>query len=229
VSLAVFDGARRVFRVRSEVASPLPVPAIFHFTHGRNLRSILADGELRPSASAATSIDIADTRIKTSRETRVVTCGPGGFVGDYVPFYFAPRSPMLFRIQQGGVEGVDGDPRALVYFATATERVAAAGLGFVITDGNAAAAVTRFVDDIDLLDATVDWPLMRATYWSNTEEDGDRVRRRGAEFLVHGAVPLGLIDEIGVYNLAAKTRVDAILAEQGTELMVAVRQGWYFS
>jgi hypothetical protein len=27
-------------------------------------------------------------------------------VGEYVPFYFAPRSPMLFRIQRGGVEDV---------------------------------------------------------------------------------------------------------------------------
>jgi hypothetical protein len=205
------------------------VPAIFHFTHGRNLSSILADGELRPSASAATSVDIADTKIKRSRETRVVPCEPGGFVGDYVPFYFAPRSPMLFRIQQGGVEGVDGDPRGLVYFASTTERIVAAGLGWVITDGNAAAAVTRFVNDMELLDETVDWPLMRASYWGNTEEDGDRVRRRGAEFLAHGAVPLALIDEIGVYNLVAQTRARAILAEAGTELAVNVRQAWYFS
>jgi hypothetical protein len=85
---------------------------------------------------------------------------------------------MLFRIQQGGVEGVDGDPRGLVYFATTTERLEAAGLPSVFTDGNAAAAVTRFFDDIDQLAEIVDWPLMAATYWSNTTEDGDRVRRR---------------------------------------------------
>jgi ssDNA thymidine ADP-ribosyltransferase, DarT len=202
---------------------------IYHFTHGRNLASILADGELRPSATAATTVDIADAKIKTSRESRIVTCGPGGLVGEYVPFYFAPRSPMLFRIQQGGVEGVDGDPRGLVYFATTTERLEAAGLRWVFTDGNAAAAVTRFFDDIDQLAEIVDWPLMAATYWSNTTEDGDRVRRRGAEFLVYGAVPLAVIDEIGVYDAAAQARAREILVEAGTVLTVNVRQEWYFS
>lgn len=206
------------------------MPPIYHFTHGRNLPSIFTDGELRPSASAGTAVDIADVKIKTSRESRVVTCGPGGFVGEYVPFYFAPRSPMLFRIQQGGVEGVDGDPRGLVYFATTTERVEAAGLRWVFTDGNAAAAVTRFFDDnTDLLAEIVDWPLMVATYWGNTTEDGDRVRRRGAEFLVHGAVPLAVIDEIGVYDAAAQARARGILVAAGTVLTVNVRQEWYFS
>ncbi len=27
-----------------------------------------------------------------------VRCGAGGCVADYVPIYFAPRSPMMFRI-----------------------------------------------------------------------------------------------------------------------------------
>jgi hypothetical protein len=205
------------------------VPPLYHFTHGRNLASILADGELRPSARARTTVDIADSKIKRSRGSRVVTCGPGGVVGEYVPFYFAPRSPMLFRIQRGGVEGVDGDPRGLVYFATTTERVEAAGLGWVYTDGNAAAAVTRFEDDLARLDETVDWPLMDEIYWNNTDEDGDRVRRRGAEFLVHGTVPLALIEEIGVYDGAVQRRTREILAGAGSDLAVTIRQDWYFS
>jgi hypothetical protein len=204
------------------------VAAIYHFTHGKNLDAILAAGELRPSATAENAVDIADAKIKSSRTNRTVSCGPRGCVGDYVPFYFAPRSPMLFRIQQGGVEGVDGDPKGLVYFATTTERLDAAGLVWVFTDGNAAAAVTQFFDDGALLAEKVDWALMRATYWNNTTEDGDRVRRRGAECLVHGAVPLDVIDEIGVYNAAAQTRGTEILMAAGRDLTVAVRGDWYF-
>ena len=204
------------------------MPAIYHFTHGKNLASIIAAGELRASAMAETLIDIADAKIKGGRGARAVTCGQGGCVGDYVPFYFAPRSPMLFRIQAGGVEGVDGDPRGIIYFATTTERIAAAGLPCVFTDGNAAAALTGFSDDLGRLAEKVDWPLMEARYWNNTEEDGDRVRRRGAEFLVHGAVPMTLIDEIGVYDDGAQRRVEEILAAGGVELSVNVRRGWYF-
>jgi hypothetical protein len=206
----------------------LTVPPIYHFSHGRNLEAIIAASKLRASATAATTVDVADARIKRSRENRHVRCGPGGTVGEYVPFYFAPRSPMLFRIQRGGVEGVDGSPAGLVYFATTTERLAAAGLAWVFTDGNAAAAVTQFFDDPALLNEKVDWTLMREVYWNNTPEDGDRVRRRGAECLVHRAVPLGLIDELGVYNEAARRRVGEILAASESGLAVAVRQDWYF-
>jgi hypothetical protein len=202
--------------------------AIYHFTHGTNLAAILAAEELRSSAAAETATDIADAKIKGSRKTRGVTCGPGGFVGDYVPFYFAPRSPMLYRIQQGGVAGVDGRPAGLVYFKTTTERLDGAGIAWVFTDGNAAAAVTQFYASADLLDQKVDWAVMRATYWNNTEEDGDRVRRRGAECLAFGAVPLDVIEELGVYNFAAEHRVRQILANEGGELTVAVRRDWYF-
>lgn len=202
--------------------------AIYHFTHGRNLDAIAVAGELRASATADTAVDIADTKIKGSRKSRTVGCGPGGTVGDYVPFYFAPRSPMLFRIQQGGVEEVESNPAGLVYLATTTERLDAAGVAWVFTDGNAAAAVTQFFDDPALLSSKVDWSLMAAIYWNNTTEDGDRVRRRGAECLVYQAVPLDAIDEIGVYNDAARTRAGEILAATGIDLPVAVRPNWYF-
>jgi len=204
------------------------VPPIYHFTHGRNLEAIAVAGELRASATAETAVDIADAKIKDSRKNRAVGCGPGGTVGDYVPFYFAPRSPMLFRIQQGGVEGVEPSPAGLVYFATTTERLDAAAVAWVFTDGNAAAAVTQFFDAPALLANKVDWPLMAATYWNNTTEDGDRVRRRGAECLVHQALPLDAIDEIGVYNDAARMRAGEILAAAGIDLPVAVRPNWYF-
>lgn len=60
------------------------VPAIYHFTHGRNLEAIAAAGELRASKTAETAVDIADAKIKVSA-SRAVACGPGGTLGDYVP------------------------------------------------------------------------------------------------------------------------------------------------
>jgi ssDNA thymidine ADP-ribosyltransferase, DarT len=69
---------------------------------------------------------------------------------------------------------------------------------------------------------------MEEIYWNNTAEDGDRVRRRGAECLVYRAVPLELVDEIGVYNTTAQTRAREILATGGRNLPVTVRQDWYF-
>lgn len=74
----------------------------------------------------------------------------------------------------------------------------------------------------------VDWELMEAVIWANTPEDGDRVRRRQAEFLVHGGVPLALIDELAVIDDAVRSRVQELLDRAGSALRVVVRPDWYF-
>jgi hypothetical protein len=204
------------------------LPAIYHFTDVENLENILAAGAVRAHRTSPCVVEIADDAIKDRRTLIDVPCGPGGKVCDYVPFYFAPRSPMLFRIKSGGVEGVSSDQGRIVYFVSATEAALDAGRSCAFTDGNAAAAFTAFYDDPDLLTEVVDWPLMKARYWSNTPEDNDRRRRRCAEFLVHEALPLGLIAEIGVYDSDVRSRVSQLIREAGSAIAVRVRSNWYF-
>jgi hypothetical protein len=204
------------------------VPVIYHFTDVANLASILNADELRCHSTADCAVDVADATIKSRRMSKRVPCGPGGTVGDYVPFYFAPRSPMLFRIQRGGVEGVSTDPARLVYVVSSTEAVVEAKCAYAFTDGNASAAFTEFHDDIDLLGDVVDWPLMNATMWANTPEDPDRRRRRGAEFLVHRALPFELVNELGVYDAEARSAVAAAATAADWEVDVRIRRDWYF-
>jgi hypothetical protein len=73
------------------------------------LDSILLSGEVGCHRTATYAVDIGDTSIKSRRARIEVRCRPGGKVCDYVPFYFAPRSPMLFSIQCGNVPGVSSD------------------------------------------------------------------------------------------------------------------------
>jgi hypothetical protein len=54
-------------------------------------------------------------------------------VCEYVPFYFAPRSPMMYTIMMGSVEGVSTDLSRLIYFVSSTEAVYGAGLPCVYT------------------------------------------------------------------------------------------------
>ena len=204
------------------------MPPIYHFTHGKNLKGIFGYGELRAHTAAETVVNVADAGVKKWRQTRRVTCGPRGHVCDYVPFYFAPRSPMLFSISRGNVNGVDPDQRPLVYLVSSTETVVAAGLSCVFSDGNAAKVISRFFGDLALLGNCVDWELIGARQWGNTDEDGDRVRRRMAEFLVHGAVRLDLVTEIGVYDDEVYRRVRELLDQAGRDLQVAVHRDWYF-
>jgi hypothetical protein len=204
------------------------VPAISHFTDVANLPAILTAGELRCHAHAPTASDIGDQSIKARRTLVSVTCAPGGKVCDYAPFYYAPRSPMLFSIKSGNVSGVNSDQRPLIYLVSSTEAAYAAGLECVFTDGNAAVAVTSFFNDPVELANVVDWPLMRGRYWFNTADDPDRRRRRMAEFLVHRALPLELVVEFAVYDQRMAAHVATMTAAAGLAQPVSVRRDWYF-
>jgi hypothetical protein len=142
--------------------------------------------------------------------------------------YFAPRSPMLFRLERGHGEGQGDGQRPLIYVVADSDRVVAVGLQCVFSDGNAAHGLTRFFADLGHMSTIVDWELMEAVVWANTPEDGDRVRRRQAEFLVHGAVSLELIDELAVFDETVRLRVEELLAQAGRALPVVVRRDWYF-
>jgi ssDNA thymidine ADP-ribosyltransferase, DarT len=73
----------------------------------------------------------------------------------------------------------------VVYIVTKASVIEAAKLSFIFTDGHALQVFAQFFNDLQHLNA-VDWAVMQAQYWKNTEEDNDRRRRRMAEFLVWG-------------------------------------------
>lgn len=203
------------------------MPPIYHFTDVANLESILEVGALRYKRTAPTKVQLGNAEIKSNRDLIEVPCGPGGCVGDYVPFYFAPNSPMLFSIKCGNAPNVDPNQRRIAYLVSSTEAVCEAGLPWVYTDGNAAVYISDFYDDLSEMEIHVDWVIMDEKYWRNTPEDGDRVRRRMAEFLVYDEVPIELFSAIGVYDGSSRNAlVDALEGEWAIE--VHVRRGWYF-
>jgi hypothetical protein len=204
------------------------MPNILHFTDVANLPGILDAGALRCHRDANTRADIGNAGIKLTRSRRRVDCGPGGTVGDYVPFYFAPRPPMMMTIMHGNVAGVSPDLSRLIYFVSSSEVVYEAGLPCVFSDGNAAVVITTFGDDRRALATHVDFPLMKQRMWANTPDDPDRRRRRMAEFLVHEQLPLEHVTEIVVRDRPARAAVDAVLQRTGRLIRTAVRSGWYF-
>ena len=217
-----------------------PEHRIYHFTHVDHLRTIVRQGLLSDAAvqsGGRLDHEAGDHSIKDRRRHRVVPCGPGGVVADYVPFYFAPRSPMLYRItnpnslESGGVATYGALPHELVYLVTTVERLHSAGLSLVLTDRNAATSVATFSDDPAQWGASdfIDWPLMGQQMWTNTEADPDRMERRAAECLVHGIVPWNLIDQVAVRDQLMSERTRAVLAQAGDLTTVPLlRPAWYF-
>ena len=203
------------------------MPPIYHITHLDNLPGIIKEGGLHCDRTAQNmkSMNIGHKHIKARRLNRSVPVGPRGTVGDYVPFYFAPRSPMLFAISRGNVEGYTAGQRPVIYLCSSTEAVDAAKLRWVFTEGHADMDYTDFFDDFKNL-GQIDWSLMRAKYWRDTDEDGDRKRRRQAEFLVKDFFPWKLVRQIAVYGNDTAKIVSGILV--GNTPPIVVEQGWYY-
>lgn len=88
-------------------------------------------------------------------------------------------------------------------------------------------AFSEFYDDLARLDE-VDWSLMRAQYWADTNDDLDRKRRRQAEFLVHQRFPVALIYAIGVMDRQRQAETQTLLATRGLTIPVSVQPGWYY-
>ena len=70
-------------------------------------------------------------------------------LSDYVPFYFAPRSPMLYAIHKGKVEGYTGGQGEVLHLVSSAESVAGEnGLDYCFTEGHAEIGFSEFFEDL---------------------------------------------------------------------------------
>jgi len=134
---------------------------------------------------------------------------------------------MLCSIYHGRVEGYTGGQRPIIHLRSSVQAVTAAGCVFVFTDGHAAIDLTEYYSDLSDL-SHIDWPLMSARYWNDTNEDPDRKRRRQAEFLVKDRFPIDLIDFIGVCTSVAEREVRDVLQGSGIKPVVMRKPDWYY-
>jgi hypothetical protein len=104
---------------------------IFHMTLVERLQAIVVDGQLLCDAALAgkdlPGPSIAHAHIKERRHRIEVPVPPRGVVGDYVPFYLAPRSPMLYANYKGNVQGRTSGQAGIVYLVSSIDRVAHLG------------------------------------------------------------------------------------------------------
>ena len=204
---------------------------IYHITHLDNLPGILdATGLCCESSIIAGQTSYRCIGYETLKDRRLQTpvpIAPFGCLADYVPFYFAPRSPMLYAIKKNLVQNYDGGQSPVIYLVSTVESVAEAKLPFVYTDGHAVIALSEFYNQLKEL-PFVDWEIMKQKYWNDSEEDSDRKRRRQAEFLVHRFFPLDQVIGIGVQNLSVRESVKKLLTDNGHSFRVRVKNEWYY-
>lgn len=211
---------------------PRPVPTpIMHFTRVEHLHTIIAGGLLsdtQAQQSGALQIEIGHQSIKERRRRLPVNVPPGGVVGDYAPFYFAQRSPMMYTLNRGNVETYRGGFDRVVYLVSSLEALTGSGCRWIVSDRNAAQALATFAESTANLDELIDWPLMQATQWGWCAEDPERPDRRAAECLVHGSVPWAAFTGIVAKNDATAEEAQAAIVGTGQSTPVSVRPDWYF-
>jgi hypothetical protein len=215
--------------------TPSPVyPKLYHITHVDNLPGIIANGEIVSDASmiarGGPTQPIGMSSIKRRRVEQLdVPCHPGTKVGDYVPFYFCPRSVMLYVIHcanhpelsyRGGQEPIihlEADLLAVVKWARR------AGRRWAFSLSNAGASYTVFRSRLEELDQ-LGWEAISATDFRRAEvKEGKQ-----AEFLLHSSCPLCLIERIGVRTRAIESRVRSALSRGMYKPVVEIVPEWYF-
>ena len=147
-------------------------------------------------------------------------------LGDYRPFYFWGRMPMLYVIQNGhnGVKTIR--PENIVYCVSNAALVIEHKLNYIFSNGHAVDSFTEFFEpsDVEEIENIVDFPAVKAQYWKK-EGDLDLKRRKEAEFLIEEDIPLSAIGIFIVYNEVAKQHLFQIGIDQR---MVKVNNSFYF-
>lgn len=223
--------------------SPPPAnPRIYHITHVSNLPAILGTGGLLSDAAMVArggpSVAIGMSHIKQRRLSMPVKCHDRLMVGDCAPFYFCPRSIMLFVIHrprpgtltyQGGQEQIvhlEADLDAAVSWADARKRRWAFSLA------NAGSYYAEFRNDLDDL-GDIDWHAVASTNFANDvfSPSGLPVKEgKQAEFLIADDFPWSLVKRIGVKSQPVALQAQAALADADAahQPPISVQPSWYF-
>ncbi|HJT77742.1 MAG TPA: DUF4433 domain-containing protein, partial [Gemmataceae bacterium] len=152
-------------------------------------------------------------------------CRPGTFVGDFVPFYFCPRSVMLYVINKRSAElKYQGGQRGIVHLVSSVERAVASGHPCAFSSGNAGARYVTFSTDIAQITELLDWGCISTEDW----RDPAVKERKQAEFLVHDELPWEAVEEIGVIDDTVAERVTAVIAQATHRPAVVVHRNWYY-
>jgi hypothetical protein len=215
---------------------PPAAPKIYHIVHVDRLPSIIAEGGLlcdaeivqRQAAGQAMGTTIGMSDIKQRRLTRLsLTSHPGLFVGQCVPFYFCPRSIMLFILHcanhpeltyRGGqrpIVHLEADLHETVEWAQANNR------RWAFTLSNAGAYYFEDRADVAQL-GEIDWDAIEATQWAGKKEG------KQAEFLVEQSFPWDLVSRIGVRSQQVYGQVRATLQAAAHKPHVEIKPDWYY-
>jgi hypothetical protein len=191
--------------------------------HWQNVEYILQNGLCcREHANADPNyINIGHRQLISDRHNHPIALPNAGNLGDYVPFYFAGHSPMLYLIKNG-YQGVAKRPQEdIVYLVCNFETIENSGLEYVFTDRNAKISITNFYTDKQDFEK-LHWEIINSKHWKNDESNWSRQDYKQAEFLIKNYVPIEYVHAIVVKNEERKLYFEEILTKLALDIKVYV-------
>ncbi len=218
---------------------PAPArPKIYHIVHVDRLASIvrgdglLCDAAVIAQAKPGTTIGMSDIKRRRLQELQLASHA-GLFVGQCVPFYFCPRSIMLYLIYcanhaelaykggQGPIVHLECDFHAAVEWAEANDR------RWAFTLSNAGAYYFEDRADLAQLDE-INWDAVATNRWSGTGISRQVKEGKQAEFLVESFFPWHLVERIGVCTDGVAQQVGVAMQGARHRPAVETRRNWYY-
>ena len=207
---------------------PPQLATAFHITDVTNLPAILQAGGLMSDAGmaarpGATIIGYDHIKLRRLQQIQVDCLAGKPFVGEFVPFYYSPRSVMLYTINRGNTGRPVGCQTSIIHLVSTVPVLAGLGREWAIADGNAGAFHTAFYNQMAGLQ-NLNWAAIRATSWSGQQH------QKAAEFLVKDFVPWSAFHLIGCHNAATAAQVQHMLAvaRSAHSPNVEERPLWYY-
>nr|WP_208598436.1 DUF4433 domain-containing protein [Desulfatiglans anilini] len=213
----------------------MPIPGdikIYHIVHIDRLPSIILDGclwcdaEIIRRSAPGTRIGMMNIKKRRLEELKL-TSRPQLYVGQCVPFYFCPRSVMLYIIHQADHPALsyrDGQAPIVHLEADLLQTVAWAkegGRSWAFTLSNAGAHYFEDRCDLSHLDE-IDWAAVQARDWRQCKEG------KQAEFLIERQFPWELVNRIGVISRPVRDQTLRILQTADYKPRVDVKPEWYY-
>lgn len=202
---------------------------IWRIVHLKNIPWILDNGLYSGNSSIKSEewVSIGNPELTEKRSKHVIPVGCGGFLNDYVPFYFTPFSVMMKNIHSGwgGIQRRENED--IVILVSSLYHLAEKDIPFVYSDSHAYYMWANFYTDLSDLNK-IDWSIIQSRDFRRDPEDPAKIERYQAEALIHNHCPIeGLIGMV-CYTKDIKESVDQEINQRGLDLKVHVRTNWYF-
>lgn len=212
-------------------------PDIYHIIHVDKLESIIKEQYLYSDKQVAeknlTGTNIGMNKIKTRRLSLRLASHSDLNVGECVPFYFCPRSVMLYLIHCKNEElsykgGQDEILHLVSSLREAIEWAEKENLRWAFTLSNAGSFI--FEDRCDLKDiGNINWTAVNSTQWGGQGIDPAIKEGKQAEFLLENKFPWSLVKQIGMRNNSGlNNRVSQAIRACENKPSLTFQESWYY-